>query len=338
MLTDDQIIEIAQQEFRDGVFHNGPSRYVAFARAILAASTGPAVKVYPQGVMGIPPYEPPGSSSHGVSDSLTYNGAPTAAAARAGEKHKPPPWTQAEWNVGRWLSAALEDEYVCAEMKRDIRAWFDELEAVAPFMPAAAQEFVNVPPGLTREEKRQLILDHAPAAALDERGAFEAAWRRQYPEHAATFMKSCIDPDRYVNTRVQDGWLMWQARAAASPVSGAFEAVQALLREVDPKWRDRGEFGVKPVEQALSAIRDLAAASPVSGAALQPAHGETWHFRISKGTALCTGYIAELTGQTVLVKRNQFDNYGSRYVIDEIEWVERIDRAEIERGERAGEK
>jgi hypothetical protein len=38
MLTDEQIIELAEKEFREGVFHNGPSRYVAFARAILASA------------------------------------------------------------------------------------------------------------------------------------------------------------------------------------------------------------------------------------------------------------------------------------------------------------
>ncbi|WP_186265040.1 hypothetical protein [Burkholderia gladioli] len=36
--------------------------------------------------------------------------------------------------------------------------------------------------------------------------------------------------------------------------------IQKLLREVDPKWRERGEFGVKPIGQILCAIRDLAAA------------------------------------------------------------------------------
>jgi len=29
------------------------------------------------------------------------------------------------WPVGSWLSAALDDPKVCAEMKRDIREWFD---------------------------------------------------------------------------------------------------------------------------------------------------------------------------------------------------------------------
>jgi len=40
---------------------------------------------------------------------------------------KPDEWSEAEWNVGRWLSAALEDEHVCQEMKDDIDAWFKEL-------------------------------------------------------------------------------------------------------------------------------------------------------------------------------------------------------------------
>lgn len=30
------------------------------------------------------------------------------------------------WPVGSWLSSALDDPNVCAEMKRDIQQWFDE--------------------------------------------------------------------------------------------------------------------------------------------------------------------------------------------------------------------
>lgn len=32
--------------------------------------------------------------------------------------------TEAELNMGKWMSAALEDPNVCDEMKADIRAWF----------------------------------------------------------------------------------------------------------------------------------------------------------------------------------------------------------------------
>lgn len=34
--------------------------------------------------------------------------------------------------VGSWLSAALDDDSVCEEMKRDIRAWFDVIEQLRP--------------------------------------------------------------------------------------------------------------------------------------------------------------------------------------------------------------
>jgi hypothetical protein len=80
MLTEKQRMNLLLHA--DDMEVSGHSDDAKALRAILA-SAGQAVKVYPQGVMGIPPYEPPGSSSHGVSDALTYNAAPTPAAAQA---------------------------------------------------------------------------------------------------------------------------------------------------------------------------------------------------------------------------------------------------------------
>jgi len=34
--------------------------------------------------------------------------------------------TEADDKIGFWLSAALEDDKVCKEMKEDIRSWFDQ--------------------------------------------------------------------------------------------------------------------------------------------------------------------------------------------------------------------
>jgi hypothetical protein len=52
---------------------------------------------------------------------------------------------------------------------------------------------------------------------MNTREQFEAAWRKEYPLHSSTaFTRSGFDPERYANTRVQDGWLMWQA-ARATP-------------------------------------------------------------------------------------------------------------------------
>lgn len=73
--------------------------------------------------------------------------APTLSAADL--THKPPTWTVAEWNVGKWLSAALEDESVCGEMKHDVRAWFDELNACL-VQPRTAE-----PKGLTDEQANE---------------------------------------------------------------------------------------------------------------------------------------------------------------------------------------
>ena len=64
--------------------------------------------------------------------------------------HKPPTWTVAEWNVGKWLSAALEDDSVCDEMKHDVRAWFDELNACLVQSRAAESK------GLTDEQIEEI--------------------------------------------------------------------------------------------------------------------------------------------------------------------------------------
>ncbi|REG57742.1 hypothetical protein B0G80_0372 [Paraburkholderia sp. BL6669N2] len=47
------------------------------------------------------------------------------------------------------------------------------------------------------------------------RAKFEAAWSNEYPLHGTTtFKRSGINPDAYVNTRVQDGWLMYRTALA----------------------------------------------------------------------------------------------------------------------------
>ena len=35
--------------------------------------------------------------------------------------------TEAEWDLGGWLSAALDDPSACQEFKDDIVAWFEEV-------------------------------------------------------------------------------------------------------------------------------------------------------------------------------------------------------------------
>lgn len=90
-----------------------------------------------------------------------------------------------------------------------------------------------------------------------ERAGFEAAWRRTYPEHGEiAFKRSGLDAERYVTTRVQDGWLMWLARA----------------QQQDPNVRNACELAVKavllnnpanPLDAVIAAIRSI----PVQGQA-----------------------------------------------------------------------
>ncbi|NSX18132.1 hypothetical protein HTY52_28930 [Cupriavidus taiwanensis] len=74
-----------------------------------------------------------------------------------------------------------------------------------------------------------------PGALTDEREAFETAWRAEYPRHTAgAFKYSGMARGGYANTRVNDGWKMWQARAilAASPApaQGAQEDARFEVR------------------------------------------------------------------------------------------------------------
>jgi hypothetical protein len=83
---------------------------------------------------------------------------------------------------------------------------------------------------------------------------FEAAWSAEYPVHGPTaFKRSGFNSEAYANTRVQDGWLMWQAsrRAALEEAASACEAVRDL------KWRGTVFYSAAATECATT-IRALA--------------------------------------------------------------------------------
>jgi hypothetical protein len=63
---------------------------------------------------------------------------------------------------------------------------------------------------------------------MNNREQFESAWHKEYPLHSSTaFTRSGFAPERYANTRVQDGWLMWQA-ARATPADQEPVAMDAM--------------------------------------------------------------------------------------------------------------
>ncbi len=48
------------------------------------------------------------------------------------------------------------------------------------------------------------------------RSEFEAAWRERYPDHGeSAFIRSHLEPDSYVASRVKDAWWAWQASRQA---------------------------------------------------------------------------------------------------------------------------
>lgn len=54
-----------------------------------------------------------------------------------------------------------------------------------------------------------------------------------------------------------------------------------------------------------------------------PNVGETWHYKIPGASALSTGYVKEVTAHTVVISNNRWDD-GSRYVTDELEFIEKV--------------
>lgn len=76
---------------------------------------------------------------------------------------------------------------------------------------------------------------------MTERDRFEYAWREEYPLHESTiFRRSGLNPDAYVNTRVQDGWLMWQSCSAAHSAGAqgapSYEAEHVSLKHKDGRF------------------------------------------------------------------------------------------------------
>lgn len=84
---------------------------------------------------------------------------------------------------------------------------------------------------------------------MTERDRFEYAWREEYPLHESTiFRRSGLNPDAYVNTRVQDGWLMWQSCSAAHS-AGAQEPVAEIVRWLD--FTNKPRFDIKVIDKTL---------------------------------------------------------------------------------------
>lgn len=54
-----------------------------------------------------------------------------------------------------------------------------------------------------------------------------------------------------------------------------------------------------------------------------PTVGETWHYKVPGASALSTGYVKEVTAHTVVMSNSRWAD-GSRYVTDELEFIEKL--------------
>lgn len=76
---------------------------------------------------------------------------------------------------------------------------------------------------------------------MSERDEFEAAWRDRYPEHGnSAFRHSEINAHGYANTRVNDGWAMWQAAQCKSWGGWALDGWKLVPAHPTKEMRDAG--------------------------------------------------------------------------------------------------
>ena len=136
---------------------------------------------------------------------------------------------------------------------------------------------------------------------MNNRDRFEAAWRKEYPLHGTTtFQRSGFNPDAYVNTRVQDGWLMWQAAllSASKPADQRNDCRAHLWALVDI-WDDQDNepearcYIDGAFKQQIDDARTFLAAFPAASPAAPAQSGEpVYQIEQSNGSWLDVSKVA----------------------------------------------
>jgi hypothetical protein len=183
MPTDEQITAIFNA--------TRPFTYQAFARAILA-SAGQAEPVT------IAEFETAIETLRHVIDCLRQRGSYTDEEGEATDFLEP------------LLNARLAAPTPAAAR--------DEPEATAPFIGMGREWTAEEKAGIDEALRSYGWKNGAPQLAQDERGAFEAWAKKEFQIQADGLTRR---GDSYKYTGICDAWAGWQARAAASPVSGA---------------------------------------------------------------------------------------------------------------------
>lgn len=124
---------------------------------------------------------------------------------------------------------------------------------------------------------------------IKEREAFEAAWSQAYPLHGKSpFTRSLINPQGYAGTRINDGWKMWQARAAlaasqekAEPVasSGAWSVKPVSFGDIAHILDSAGNHVATVYTNEAKKIAAAHNAAPVAAQASEPANPSGYAYR-----------------------------------------------------------
>jgi hypothetical protein len=135
--------------------------------------------------------------------------------------------------LGAWLSAALDDPNVCAEMKRDINAWFDTgMPFTAPLEPAESGtplDWLALLMSAKRADWGQVVMNGGPPcfAVLDGKFCLRAQrWAGHPEDHAFVSLESLLG---LLQQQHQD--MAMNLRAAISKLTSAQERAEKVERD-----------------------------------------------------------------------------------------------------------
>jgi hypothetical protein len=110
-------------------------------------------------------------------------------------------YTKADWEVGKWLSAALDDPEVCKEFKADITTWFEEKDMTS----SSHKDVPEYDETITCENPECKHLEAPAITGLY--GVVGGGGIGVYSvcEHCGTVLSKSIDPDAVRDTQEDIG-------------------------------------------------------------------------------------------------------------------------------------
>jgi hypothetical protein len=105
--------------------------------------------------------------------------------------------TAADWAIGKWLSAALDDPTACKEIKADIHEWFKEKDMSSPPIKDVPEYDENI----VCENPECKHLEAPAITGLYGIAGGGGAGVYSVCEHCGTVLSKTIDPDAVCHTQ-----------------------------------------------------------------------------------------------------------------------------------------